>query len=126
MTMGEGIGVIFEVVLDVSDLDRSSAFWSAILGATETYRGDPYLALRVDDRTLLMLQKVLESHSAKNRMHFDLVVPDIDQALEQVVGLGGRLVDAHEDWVARSIIVADPDGNEFCLGTAAGWSFIKG
>ena len=90
------------------------------------HRNDPYLGLRVDEHTLLMLQQVDDSKAAKNRMHFDIVVPDIDKALVKVADLGGWLVRGFEDGRFESVIAADPDGNEFCLGTAAGWSFIKG
>ena len=130
MTTGTGIGHIFDIVIDVSDLDRAAAFWSAVFGGRETYRGGPYVVLATEDGQMLTLQKVPEVKQVKNRMHLDIAVPDVDAAMEQIISLGGSRV---SQWVSqrgmeplRGFIGADPDGNEFCLGTANGWSYIKG
>ena len=58
-------------------------------------------------------------------MHLDIAVPDVDVAMEQIISLGGSRVSLSEG-PPRGFIGADPDGNEFCLGTAKGWSYIYG
>ncbi len=125
-TTGTGIGYIFDVVIDVSDLDRAEAFWSAVFGARETYRGGPYVVLATEGGQMLTLQKVPEVKENKNRMHLDIAVPDVDVAMEQIIGLGGSRVSQWGEERRRGFIGADPDGNEFCLGTAEDWSYIYG
>ena len=108
------------LVVDCSDLDRSAAFWSGVLG----YVAQP--ALSGIYRTLLpadgngvdvLLQRVPESKAAKNRMHLDLRVPDLGAETARVEALGARrLTDTpiEEDGWAWHVL-ADPDGNEFCV-----------
>ena len=62
----------------------------------------------------LTLQKVPELKTAKLRMHLDLVVDDVDSAIAKIVGLGGRQIS--EPRVGGGVTVADPEGNEFCIG----------
>ena len=126
MASQAGIGSIHNIILDVSELDRAAAFWTAVLGGRETFRNETYLGLQLDDGSYFVFQKVPESKTEKNRMHFDIAVPDVDEAMEQIVSLGGKLVRGHESTRYRSVIAADPDGNEFCLGTEQGWAFVKG
>ena len=72
-----------------------------------------------------MLQLVSEAKATKNRMHLDVAVADVDGAMEEIAGLGGRQVRVIEESNRRVIFAADPDGNEFCLGTEAGWAFLR-
>ena len=54
--------------------------------------------------------------AVKNRMHLDIEVSDLEQALKRVETLGGRLVNrVPNPGVGPFVICADPDGNEFCL-----------
>ena len=61
------------------------------------------------------MQKVTEGKQGKNRVHIDIRVKDVDAALNQVEALGGGKVRVVVDPTERFIVVADPDGNEFCL-----------
>ncbi|MEV4349704.1 VOC family protein [Actinoplanes sp. NPDC049596] len=108
------------VVLDCSDLTRSATFWSAVLG----YRAEPaspgrYQTLLPPDGNgiELLLQQVPEPKTTKNRMHFDLRVPDLPAELARVEALGARRLTpdpiTEYDWTWH--ILADPDGNEFCV-----------
>ena len=42
----------------------------------------------------LLLQRVAEAKAAKNRMHLDIVTPDIDAEAARLEGLGARRVEA--------------------------------
>jgi predicted enzyme related to lactoylglutathione lyase len=108
------------VVLDCSDLERSAAFWSGVLG----YRAEPASPGRYQQLTPadgngieLLLQQVPERKGTKNRLHLDLRVPDLDAETARVVALGARRVtDAPvEEYGWRWHVLADPDGNEFCI-----------
>jgi predicted enzyme related to lactoylglutathione lyase len=48
-------------------------------------------------------------------MHLDVAVEDVDAASARVEALGGMKLQEIEESGARWIVMADPDGNEFCL-----------
>ena len=48
-------------------------------------------------------------------MHIDIVVNDIDKAIQQIIDLGGKLVEEKAEGNWRWAIMQDPDGNTFCL-----------
>lgn len=59
----------------------------------------------------LYFQKVPESKVVKNRVHLDLLAADVEAELARLTELGARIVTRYPDW----ILLADPEGNEFCL-----------
>ena len=61
------------------------------------------------------LQKVPDKKTSKTRVHIDLTVPDMLTALARVEALGGRAVRNFVEPGENLAVVADPDGNEFCL-----------
>ena len=57
-----------------------------------------------------------EPKLAKNRAHIDFDAADMEAEVERLVGLGGRAIARHS--LGESFawtIVADPEGNEFCV-----------
>lgn len=117
-----GAGGHLVLVLDCGDLERSAAFWGAALG----YRWKPKES--PDDRYLwllpesgegieLLLQRVPESKTVKNRMHLDLRVRELKGEVERLCSLGARRLTREpvrgSGWIWH--ILADPDGNEFCV-----------
>jgi predicted enzyme related to lactoylglutathione lyase len=62
------------------------------------------------------ISTVPEPKRAKNRVHLDLLPPGDDQQAElaRLVRLGATIVAAQPPGVSW-IILADPEGNEFCL-----------
>jgi predicted enzyme related to lactoylglutathione lyase len=55
--------------------------------------------------------------STKNRLHLDIIVGDeIESEVDRLMALGARAVTDRIDEVGTSwIVMADPEGNEFCL-----------
>jgi catechol 2,3-dioxygenase-like lactoylglutathione lyase family enzyme len=115
------------VVVDCEDVEAVSAFWAGALGYEIVRRWQDALGLACVElhgpvpafgRPQLLFQEVDEAKAAKNRMHVDVVVPAgqaPEAEVERLVELGGRIVsdDPHRPWV----VLADPEGNEFCLRT---------
>jgi catechol 2,3-dioxygenase-like lactoylglutathione lyase family enzyme len=112
--------VALVVVLDCSDLERSAAFWCGVLG----YRAGPaspgpyrQLLPPGGNGVELLLQRVAEPKTTKNRLHLDLRVPDLGAETARLAALGARRVTAdpieEDGWVWH--VLADPDGNEFCV-----------
>ena len=108
------------IVIDCADLDRSAAFWSAALGYTANPAGTgPYRGLEPESGAGIdvLLQRVPDVKGQKNRLHLDLRTPDLDAEVRRVLGLGATLLTSEpvteDGWSWH--ILADPDGNEFCV-----------
>jgi catechol 2,3-dioxygenase-like lactoylglutathione lyase family enzyme len=108
------------LILDCNDLDREAEFWAAALRYREVYRSDPYLVLMSEDGDgsglVLQLQRVPEAKSGKNRLHLDLHVGAVEPEVDRLVRLGARpLTDPTVESGYRWRVMADPEGNEFCI-----------
>lgn len=123
------------VVLDCVDPDRAAEFWCAALGYVDPVGPGgpgPYRPLVPADGAgvELLLQEVAEPHTTKNRMHLDLRVHDLDAEVARLVALGARYVVPgrieENGWVWY--VLADPDGNEFCVlaPPAEHWEHARG
>ncbi len=71
----------------------------------------------------LFFQQVPEGKVAKNRVHLDVRVGGtgddrrarIDREAERLVGLGASVLRVVEEWGGYTVVMQDPEGNEFCL-----------
>jgi Glyoxalase-like domain len=131
--------VALQVTVDCSDPRQMAAFWSKALGYLIEF-DDPANAWgAVADPGAkgprLVFQRVPEPKAAKNRTHLDLQVgqPKLADELTRLTSLGARVLrnlafdpgaDALQDATSmsdvapvrwRRFILADPEGNEFCL-----------
>ena len=107
--------------LDVHDVERMATFWSQALG----YRiepgddGDAHLWPPDEDpgRLSVWLQPTDEPKAGKNRDHMDLVADDGDVEAEvaRLIALGARHADVGQRGDEGFVVLADPEGNEFCL-----------
>ena len=112
----EPVGTIYSIVLDVNDLEGCAEFWSEVLGKKITFKAGNYCRIGESvDPPSLLLQKVPEQHERKNRAHIDLDVKNVESAVQRVVDLGGTKLDEISEYGIRWAVMADPDGNEFCL-----------
>ncbi|CUR59530.1 putative Glyoxalase domain-containing protein 4 [metagenome] len=106
------------VVIDVNDLATETAFWTGLLGARaepSTDEGWVDVVRLAEGGPMLGLQVVQEAKSAKNRLHLDLEVTDFAEARDLAIFLGATAVsDVHEPELPWQVL-ADPEGNEFCL-----------
>lgn len=105
------------VVLDVREIERQAAFWGAVIGEEPgPLRGEgKWLTVgSLGPTTHLTLQKVPETKVAKNRCHLDFFVPDVERAVSEIVALGGTRLG--EPRPGGGVTMADPEGNEFCIG----------
>ena len=114
------IGIVqIGLVLDSRDPEALAPFWAAALGYIVAGSVENYVMLVPDGREgpKLLLQRVPEHKGAKNRMHLDIEVADIDGLAARLEGLGGTRLnaDAHAEHGCRWIVMADPEGNEFCV-----------
>lgn len=106
------------VTIDCVDPQRVARFWSALLGREPgpSQAGWVYLGHRGDPQPRLVFQPVPEPKAGKVRIHLDVTVDDVDEAIELVTSLGGRTTGERHDYDEGVVVVmADPEGHEFCL-----------
>jgi predicted enzyme related to lactoylglutathione lyase len=93
------------------------AFWQAVTGF-EVEAENPrwgYLRDPAGRAPGLGFQKVPEGKVVKNRVHIDLYTPDHEAAAARIEGLGARRLWVSENPEDPFIVLADPEGNEFCV-----------
>ena len=108
------------IVLDANDPDRLAEFWIAATGWPIGNRGDYGVSLhRPGDRPPdLDIVRVPEPKTVKGRAHLDVhPPPDGDQAAEvaRLTALGATPADVGQGPDVSWVVLADPEGNEFCV-----------
>jgi predicted enzyme related to lactoylglutathione lyase len=108
------------VTIDCEDPQRLAEFWSAALELpVKSDLGDYiYLARPAGGGIVVSLQRVPEPRVGKNRVHLDL---NGQRATEvpRLVALGARVIEEHEVPGTAWTVLADPEGNVFCVGEDA-------
>ena len=117
---------VLNVTFDSRDAESLARFWGRVTGyviAFEDQPGNPFWVLTPNEPNLprLVFVTVPETKSIKNRVHLDLAPTDRTQEAEvsRLLGLGASIVDDRREiepggWV----VMADPEGNEFCIEQA--------
>jgi predicted enzyme related to lactoylglutathione lyase len=122
------IGRVDGLVIDGADTVALARFWAAMFDtevASIVNEGEPneahYVDVAATDGTpLLRFQRVPEAKRLKNRLHLDIEVEELDPAIARVETLGGSLIQPlRTEYGYDFAIMGDPEGNEFCLITAA-------
>lgn len=108
------------IMIDCNDLDGMANFWKEALGLEEKVRYPGYVWLsRLSEKgPALAFQKVPEPRVGKNRIHLDLASADPKALTERVLSLGGSEVEDHEVSGFHWSVLADPEGNVFCVTAA--------
>ncbi|MFE4381424.1 VOC family protein [Streptomyces cyaneofuscatus] len=115
---------ISELVIEAADAERLAAFWSEVLGYVEIGResdgsieiGPPGTGFGGPQPTLV-LSPNSEPRTGKVRLHIDVSATDRDQdaELERLLALGARPADVGQTGNESWHVLADPEGNVFCL-----------
>jgi hypothetical protein len=108
-----------DICVDAADTASLAAWWSDVLGwpAEPTDDGDVALRAPAGAGPDWLFLAVPEGKTIKNRIHFDLTPDDQRVEVDRVIALGARRVDigqGDQSWV----VLADPEGNEFCILSA--------
>jgi len=119
--MKDGAGVVTAVMHDTDHLDGAVAFWTRLLGLEVVHRDETYayLSKMAPDGPHLAFQQVAEPRRGKNRLHLDVRVPDRGAFEALVTELGGSKLDEQDvPGYPTWSVMADPQGNEFCIYAA--------
>lgn len=110
------------ICVDTTDPASIATWWSQALGWRITLQSDDEWVLEPpagspEDGVSpdLLFLKVPEPRTTKNRLHLDLRPDDQAAELARFEELGARRVDVGQSGDASWVVMADPDGNEFCI-----------
>ncbi|MFC4786391.1 VOC family protein [Nocardioides sp. MAHUQ-72] len=96
-----------------------AGFWCDVLGWRVLEEDEGVLTIAPEDggRPTIDVAPVPEGKMVKNRLHLDLRADGSSTAaeLDRLLGLGARRVDVGQRADATWVVLADPEGNEFCL-----------
>ena len=114
---------ISELVIDCADPDRLAAFWCEVLGWVEVGRADDEVEIGAPGvgfggpQPTMVFGLSNEPKVGKLRLHIDISPTDRDQPeeLERLLAIGARPVDIGQSGEESWHVLADPEGNEFCL-----------
>jgi catechol 2,3-dioxygenase-like lactoylglutathione lyase family enzyme len=107
------------IVINAIDPEVVADFWCAVLGWTVLEREPDGITIGDAEGSwpTIDIFAVPDAKTVKNRLHFDLRadgLPTSDE-LGRLIALGARHVDVGQPADASWVVLADPEGNEFCL-----------
>jgi catechol 2,3-dioxygenase-like lactoylglutathione lyase family enzyme len=115
---------ISHTTIDSRNAYAQSLWWAGVLGMTEDPddQNEPgheeCLIQSIDRTTQVLFIEVPEPKQVKNRIHFDLRPTDRtrDEEVVRVLALGAtQVADLRNDDGTGWVVLADPEGNEFCI-----------
>ena len=110
-----------QVIVDAKDPVALGRWWLKALG-WELVNDDPAefeIRPTADQTPGLLFLKAAQAKNDKNRLHLDFRPDDQDREVERLLALGARVVDVGQG-DATWRVLADPEGNEFCILSSAG------
>lgn len=109
---------IGSIVWGVQDIPKAIQFWSEALGYR--LKGEPsedwaMLVPKVGSGLQLSLKLVTSEANNHRRHHLDLFTANQATEVERLMGLGAQQVEWQYEPGADYVVLADPDGNRFCV-----------
>jgi predicted enzyme related to lactoylglutathione lyase len=118
--MQKGLGSrLVSLVFDANDPRRLARFWAEAL-RWKVDEADDEIGLAPTDGTRfgILFEPVPEPKVGRNRIHLDLTTTsdqDQQESVDRLVELGARHIDVGQGPDDRHVVLADPEGNEFCI-----------
>ena len=110
---------LHHIVVDTHDLPGLARFWTRALGWTVLSERPREIVIGPDDEAPvgICFMPVTGVKTVKNRLHLDLTTAagDRDEEIERLLSLGARRVDIGQTGAESWTVLADPEGNEFCV-----------
>jgi predicted enzyme related to lactoylglutathione lyase len=112
------VGLRFdEICIDAHDATALGAWWAEVLGWPHDIDDDGDVVLHAPPGQGVdwIFIAVANKKVVKNRIHLDFKPDDQQAEVERVTGLGARHVDIGQTGKESWVVLADPEGNEFCI-----------
>jgi predicted enzyme related to lactoylglutathione lyase len=110
---------LHHIVIDAHDLPSLARFWTQVLGWKILSEREREIVIGTDETAPIGIcfMPVTVEKKVKNRLHFDLTsgVEERDAEIERILALGARPVEIGQTGAESWTVLADPEGNEFCV-----------
>ncbi|MCF3132672.1 VOC family protein [Streptomyces olivochromogenes] len=110
---------LHHIVIDAHDLPALARFWAEVLGWRILSEREREVVVGPDEKAPvgICFMPVTDPKVVKNRLHLDLTTaPDDREAeIERILALGARRVEVGQSGNESWTVLADPEGNEFCV-----------
>jgi predicted enzyme related to lactoylglutathione lyase len=110
---------LHHIVIDTHDLPALARFWAQALGWQVLSEREREIVIgpAQDAPVGMCFMPVTGPKTVKNRVHLDLTssAADRDQEIDRLIALGARRVDIGQTGAESWTVLADPEGNEFCV-----------
>jgi predicted enzyme related to lactoylglutathione lyase len=110
---------LHHIVIDTHDLPGLARFWTQALGWRVLSERDQEIVIGPDVTAPvgICFMPVTDAKTVKNRVHLDLTTSaaDRDAEIGRLLALGARRVDIGQTGQESWTVLADPEGNEFCV-----------
>ena len=111
---------LLALTFDADDPPGLARFWSGVLGWSSTQDDPDAFTIRPNDDTGFSLCFIPTDapRSGPNQIHVDLTSAspaDQQQTVARALELGGRHIDVGQRPEEGHVVLADPEGNEFCV-----------
>jgi catechol 2,3-dioxygenase-like lactoylglutathione lyase family enzyme len=108
------------ITVDCVEPEPLARWWADVLGgAVVVLMPGEFALVSLAGGPALGFQRVDAPTPGKNRVHVDFAAADVDAEVERLIGLGAQETGRHSvDGGFRWVVLADPDGNAFCVGAA--------
>ncbi len=111
--------LMHHIVIDTHDLPGLASFWSEVLGWRILSQREREVVIGADETAPvgICFMPVTETKVVKNRVHLDLTCGPEDRyaEIERILAIGARRVDIGQTGDESWTVLADPEGNEFCV-----------
>ena len=110
------------ICVDAADPQAIAPFWAEVLGWRVTHDTSDEVGLEPPEGSPedgvspdILFLRVPEPKTVKNRLHIDLRPDDQVAEVARIEALGARRVSIGQGDDVSWVVLADPDGNEFCV-----------
>jgi catechol 2,3-dioxygenase-like lactoylglutathione lyase family enzyme len=114
---------VHHIVIDTHDLPELARFWTQVLGWRVLSKREREIVIGPDVNASIGIcfMPVTDEKTVKNRVHLDLNPggdanpAEREAEIDRVLALGARRVDVGQTGDESWTVLADPEGNEFCV-----------
>lgn len=108
---------LYHLTVQAHDASALARFWCRVLDWQVLVEDEEEVVIGRDASTLpgMCFLPVAREKTGQNRLHIDLTPDDRDAEVERILALGARRADVGQGADATWVVLADPEGNEFCV-----------
>jgi len=107
---------VVNITFDSTDPDKLADWWArAVDGTVNPLAPGFFVTVTRPGGPGLAFQKVDDPTPGKNRVHLDFTAADVDAEVNRLVNLGASETGRHSIGDFGWVVLADPEGNAFCV-----------